>query len=63
MTTFHVLLLPVRGGKVIDLTPDRDMSYRDARLTLLAIARYAPFLHEEGCLSFLEIAAVRGETR
>jgi hypothetical protein len=61
MTAFHVLLTPVHEGETTDLTPDSELSYVDARVTMLAFARLFPILHEAGAPSFLEIVPVRGE--
>lgn len=60
MIVYHVHLAPVHEGESLDLTPDADLSYVDARATLLAFAHLFPVLHEAGSPSFLEIMPVRG---
>jgi hypothetical protein len=61
VTVFHVRLADrTHGRPTIDLTPERDLSYRDARIVMLEFGHLFPTLHEAGCPSYLEIWPIPG---
>jgi len=62
VTFFHVRLADrrIHGRPTVDLTPDRDLSYWDARALMIEFWGFFPTLHDSGCPSYLEIWPVPG---
>lgn len=62
MTSYHVVLACLgRPLEAIDLTPDRELSYSDARKILIDFGRmFDRTLHGPGSPSYLEILPMRG---